>query len=113
MTQQNGLIPAALYFQSFPNSIPRLTTDFNVLKPKLNYKISETLNRGNKILKNNRDDVQRLDEVVVKSRLDRKRQRIEKLSQGRYGKIGIVDEDDRLMYNTLGSYLNYKLPRNY
>lgn len=108
MTKLNGLIPASLYFQSFPNSIPRLTTDFNVLKPKLIYKVSESLTRGNKILENNKDNVQRLDEVVVKSRLDRKRQRIEKLSKGRYGKVDIVDEDDRLMYNTLGSYLNYK-----
>ncbi len=108
MTQLNGLIPAALYFQSFPNSIPRLTTNFNVLNPKLNYKISESLTKGNTILDNNLDEVQKLEEVVVRSRLDRKRQRIEKLSQGRYGKIGVVDEEDRLLYNTLASYLVYK-----
>ena len=105
MTQINGLIPASLYFQSFPNSIPRLTTNFNVLKPKLDYKISESLTRGNKILENNIDDVQRLDEVVVKSRRDRKRQRIEKLSQGKYGKISVVDEEDRLLFNTLKWFL--------
>lgn len=108
MTKVNGLIPAALYFQSFPNSIPTLTTDFKVLKPKLDYKISESLTRGNKILENRTGEVQRLDEVVVKTRLDRKRQRIEKLSQGRYGKVDIVEEEDRLLFNTLGSYLNYK-----
>ena len=105
MTQMNGLIPAALYFQSFPNSIPKLTTKSSALNPKLDYKVSESLSKGNTILSNTINDVQKLDEVIVKTRLDRKRQRIENLSQGKYGKIGVVDEEDRLMYNTLARYL--------
>jgi hypothetical protein len=105
MTKLNGLIPASLYIQSFPNSIPSLNAPLNVLEPKPDYKVSESLMKRNSIVFNKLDEVQNLEEVVVMSRLDRKRQRIEKLSQGRYGKVDIVEEEDRLLYNTLTNYL--------
>ncbi|WP_439151075.1 hypothetical protein [Winogradskyella sp.] len=105
MTKVNGLIPASLYIQSFPSIIPTLTAPLNVLKPKPDYKVSESLMKQNSIVFNKLDEVQNLEEVVVMSRLDRKRQRIEKLSQGRYGKVDVVEEEDRLLYNTLTNYL--------
>jgi len=105
MTKLNGLIPAALYFQSFPNAIPNLTINANALNPKLNYKISESLNRGNRLWASNLNDVQMLEEVVVMTRLERKKLRMEKLGQGHFGKIHVIDEEDRLLYSTLNQYL--------
>lgn len=105
MTKLNGLIPASLYIQSFPSTIPPLNIPSHVLNPKPDYTVSESLTKRNSIVFNKLDEIQKLEEVVVMSRLDRKRQRIEKLSQGRYGKIDIVEEEDRLLYNTLTNYL--------
>ena len=105
MTKINGLIPAKLYFQYFPSTIPPLNIKASSLNPRLDYRISETVTKSNTIVYNKLDEVQRLEEVVVKSRLDRKRLKIEKLGQGRYGRVAVVDEDDRLIFNTLANYL--------
>lgn len=105
MTKLNGLIPAALYLQYFPSAIPSLNVASKTLNPKHDYRIGETMTTNNTITFDRADKVQRLDQVVVKSRLDKKRQRIEKLNEGRFGRISIVDEDDRLLYNTLANYL--------
>ena len=105
MTKVNGLVPAKLYFQYFPNSIPTLNLDASSLNPRIDYRISETVTKNNTLTFNKLDEVQQLQEVVVKSRLDRKRLRIENLGQGRYGKVAVLDEEDRLLYNTLANYL--------
>ena len=104
VTKVNGLLPASLYFQSFPSAIPSLNIDSKSLRPRHDYKIEANL-KPNVFKKVNLDEVQALDEVVVKSELERKRTKIRKLEEHKFGKISFIDEDDRLMFNTLGQFL--------
>lgn len=107
MTKVNGLLPASLYFQSFPSAIPRLTIDSRVLNPKHDYKIEANI-KPNEFKEFNIDEVQALEEVVVKSELDRKREKIRKLEEHKFGKVTFIDEEDRLLFNTLGQFLQSK-----
>ncbi|WP_084221633.1 hypothetical protein [Winogradskyella sp. PG-2] len=104
MTKVNGLLPASLYFQSFPSAIPRLTAESKTLNPKFDYKIEASLKKD-VFKKFNFDETQELDEVVVESALDRKRTRMREFNKHKFGKVSAIDEDDRLMFNTLGQFL--------
>ena len=104
ITKVNGLLPAALYFQSFPSTIPKLTIDSKTLKPKHDYKIEANVTAD--VFKDfNFDEVQALSEVVVQSELARKRTRMREFSKHKFGKISVIEEEDRLMFNTLGQFL--------
>ncbi|WP_369998739.1 hypothetical protein [Winogradskyella sp.] len=107
VTKVNGLLPASLYFQSFPSAIPRLTIDSEVLNPKHDYKIEANL-KPNVFKDFNFDEVQALSEVVVQSEIERKRTKIRKLEEHRFGKVTYIDEEDRLLFNTLGQFLQSK-----
>lgn len=97
------LSPAKLYLQSYPNAIPVLNTSKSILKPKTNYETLAGLN--NRVLFENLNNVQELDEVIVKTELDKIRLRTQDLSQHSYGRIKIPTELDRLNFYTLGAYL--------
>ncbi|WP_412559708.1 hypothetical protein [Winogradskyella sp. MIT101101] len=104
MTKVNGLLPASLYFQSFPSAIPRLTTDSRTLNPKHDYKIEANI-KPNVFKEFNFDEVQALNEVVVQSELDRKRTKMREFGKHKFGKISVIEEEDRLLFNTLGQFL--------
>lgn len=104
MTKVNGLLPASLYFQSFPSAIPRLTTDSRVLNPKHDYKIEANL-KPTVFKEFNFDEVQALDEVIVQSELDRKRTKMREFNKHKFGKVSVIEEEERLMFNTLGQFL--------
>lgn len=97
------LSPAKLYLQSYPNMIPVFTTSKNALKPKADYATFAGLK--NKVLFENLNNVHELDEVVVKTELDKIRLRLLELGQHTYGKIKIPTQLDRLNFYTLGQYL--------
>jgi len=104
ITKTNGLLPASLYFQSFPSAIPRLSANSVTLKPKHDYTIEANL-KSNVFKGFNLGEVQELEEVVVKSALERKRTKMRKLNKHKFGKIAVIDEEDRLLFNTLGQFL--------
>jgi len=104
ITKTNGLLPASLYFQSFPSAIPRLSTNSVTLRPKHDYTIEANL-KSNVFKGYNLGEVQELEEVVVKSALERKRTKMRKLNKHKFGKIAVIDEEDRLLFNTLGQFL--------
>ena len=104
ITKTNGLLPASLYFQSFPSAIPRLSTNSVTLRPKHDYTIEANL-KSNVFKGFNIGEVQELEEVVVKSALERKRTKMRKLNKHKFGKIAVIDEEDRLLFNTLGQFL--------
>jgi len=104
ITKTNGLLPASLYFQSFPSAIPRLSANSVTLRPKHDYTIEANL-KSNVFKGYNLGEVQELEEVVVKSALERKRTKMRKLNKHKFGKIAVIDEEDRLLFNTLGQFL--------
>jgi hypothetical protein len=104
MTKVNGLLPASLYFQSFPSAIPRLTAESKTLNPKFDYKIEATL-KTDVFKKFNFDETQALEEVVVKSALNRRLTKMRELGHHKFGKVTAIVEEDRLMFNTLGQFL--------
>ena len=97
------LSPAKLYLQSYPNEIPVLYTNKRILKPKAKYATFAGLN--NKVLFENLNNVQQLEEVVVTTELDRIRMRTKELSKHKYGRIKIPTQLDRLNFFTLSDYL--------
>jgi len=107
MTKVNGLLPASLYFQSFPSAVPALTVDSRALNPKHDYQIEANL-KSNVFKEFNFDKVQALDEVVIQSEIERKRTQIRKLEEHKFGKVSVIDEEERLLFNTLGEFLQSK-----
>jgi hypothetical protein len=100
----NNLLPAQLYVQTFPSTIPNLPTKVNPLKPKDNYKIIENLNMITP-LDFNLNKVQKLDEVVVESRFDKELVRARKLAIPAYVTVKIPSELDKLTFMYLQDYL--------
>lgn len=106
VTKNNGLIPASLYLQYFPRTIPNFLQKSNALHPKPNYAVEANMQDYENLSFNDlRENVQQLDEIVVKSKLEKKRERIAQISRGQFGRVAVIDEEDRLLYNTLAQFL--------
>ncbi|MBA6152727.1 hypothetical protein [Gelidibacter maritimus] len=104
--KSNGeLGPAKLYIQSFPSAIPKLSAESDYLNPKFDYNISTSLNNAIQFEKLN--DMQQLDEITVSTRVSKTKTRIQKLGEHKYGKIKIVEEIDRMTFNTLTDFLHF------
>jgi len=99
------LEPAQVYIQSFPNSIPKINYSRNTLNPKFEYKVYSSLN--NKIQFQKLNSTQELDEVTISTKIDRKKTRLHKLGEHKFGNIKIVDDVDRASFNTLTDYLGF------
>ncbi|WP_412559707.1 hypothetical protein [Winogradskyella sp. MIT101101] len=98
------LVPAQLYLQAYPNKIPNLEVSTTILRPKTNYRTTVELNPSSIYFKT-ANNVQKLDEVVVKTELDKIRTRTRELSHHRYGKVKVLSQLDRLSFYTLAEYL--------
>lgn len=103
---EEDLVPAQLYLQPVPNSIPELRTDFNPLQPKFNYDISQRL-KVTAPLNQKLDGVQELEEIVVTSTRDKKFLKTQKLNNHGFGSIKVITQMDRLTYNSLEQYLSF------
>ncbi|GGW56180.1 TonB-dependent receptor [Winogradskyella epiphytica] len=104
-----GLLPAKLYLQFFPNSIPPLDDTYGLLAPKMDYRISETINSYNsKTILNKSVKIQKLDEVTIKSIAAKNRQRKEKFSKGRFGRVYLINEEDERTFSSLAHFLSFK-----
>lgn len=93
-----------LYLQFYPNKIP----DFNVKSNKINsYKINPIYKGNNsKIPKIKSSKIEFLDEVIVKTSLER--QRIEKIKRKAYGRIEVFTDENSKNILSLGMYLTSK-----
>ncbi|SDG68468.1 hypothetical protein [Winogradskyella thalassocola] len=106
MTETNGLLPATLYLQFFPNIIPPLNDKNSLLTPKPDYKLLESLSRyRSNFMFNNANNVQKLDEVTIKSNVNNNKQRLEKLNNSVGGNITVFDEQDKKTFTTLTNFL--------
>ncbi|WP_400076040.1 hypothetical protein [Winogradskyella sp. R77965] len=106
-SRENGnLVPAQLYLQTLPNVIPNLATATDLFQPDSGYKVIEKLDLSNP-LSFSMDEKQRLDEVVVESSVDKALVRARKLGKHSYGEIKVIDQMDRLTFNTIFHYLAF------
>lgn len=98
------LQPAELSYTIYPSKIPTFNIHYD-LNPKT--KTKEFINTDVKpfVLEK---DVEKLDEVVVKSKLDKKIIRTNKLEARSFGDIHILTPEDKIYYNTLSDYLMTK-----
>lgn len=107
LNKNNELEPARLYLQSFPSRIPSFQTNDATIKPKWDYRAFASLNNTNiSFLNINR--TQELDEVLVKTKAGRKELRTRELSQGRSGRIHVVDEDDVIQFGSIADFLVFR-----
>jgi hypothetical protein len=104
INSNDNLEPAQLYLQAVPNTIPRLETKNNTLLPKSEYSISEKLSISQPY-NFTINEVQALEEVVVKSSVDKELVRARKLSNYTYGTIKVPSEHDKLTFLYLEDYL--------
>jgi hypothetical protein len=104
LREGNDLLPAQLYLQPVPQTIPYLRTFFRPLQPKTNYKVSEQLKIKEPIWQK-LDGVQQLDEVVVMTKMDEIQLRTQKLNTKVYGQIKIPSDIEKLTFLFLEDYL--------
>ncbi len=107
INKKDELEPAKLYLQAFPSTIPSLDVTNEILKPKSPYGIFASL-KNVQISFENINKVQQLEEVVVKTVLERTMIRARMLSEGRQGRVQVVDENDRIQFQTLANFLNFR-----
>ncbi len=104
LQENSSLVPAQLYLQTFPSTIPRLVTKNNPLLPKSIYTISENL-RVSQLSNVNLNEEQILDEVVVESSVDKQLVKARKITSHNFGTIKIPSELDRKTFLFLEDYL--------
>ncbi|WP_273289726.1 hypothetical protein [Winogradskyella sp.] len=107
VNKNNELEPAKLYLQSFPSKIPSFQTNAGIIKPKWDYETYAGLTNTN-ISFLNLNETQQLDEVLVKTKAGRKELRTRELSQGRSGRVHVVDEDDVIQFQTFADFLVFR-----
>lgn len=107
VNKNNELEPAKLYLQSFPSKIPSFQTNAGIIKPKWDYETYAGLTNTN-ISFLNLNETQLLDEVLVKTKAGRKELRTRELSQGRSGRVHVVDEDDVIQFQTFADFLVFR-----
>lgn len=111
VTTKGDLKPASLYLQFFPNKIPSFKETkvslLDVKEPE-----NQDLNLNNftsNVVFTPTKKVQKLDEVIVKSSLGmKKRERQNKLSRGRFGRVSVIDDEDERTFIRLMPYLAWK-----
>lgn len=107
VNKNNELEPAKLYLQSFPSKIPSFQTNAGIIKPKWDYETYAGLTNTN-ISFLNLNETQQLDEVLVKTKAGRKELRTRELSQGRSGRVHVVDEDDVIQFQSIADFLVFR-----
>lgn len=103
----NALIPANLYLKFKPSTIPNFTTQ-NVNKPlgQHTFELNEDPNQPIIVFKND-NDVEVLDEVLLKTNINKEKIRERELGTRSFGKVKVVTNEDRKMFGTLARFLNY------
>ena len=104
--EDNGkLVPAKLYPQFFPNSIPELNLRYTFVANKNNKQIEGDVNDNKNLFTSSLNNIQEIDEVIIKTNLDKNR--IEKIkSTNPYGNTHVFSSYDRKGRTTMANYLN-------
>ncbi|NRB60726.1 MAG: hypothetical protein HRU50_12400 [Winogradskyella sp.] len=110
ITENNKMEIPSMYLQFFPNKIPSFNTgkEQSILQTRSVSDIfSEQSYQSNVVLETN-DDIQELDEVLLQSQISSTIQRQNELSNGRFGRVTVVDESMGNTYLFLSDYLRSK-----
>lgn len=103
VSKTNDLLPTSLYLQYQPNSIPSLNTNDKIIIGKNSENLSYNY-ISNSILSTD-DNTQNLDEVLIKAKRNKYREKKENLSKGRFGKVHLIDDEIRKSTSTLNDFL--------
>lgn len=103
VSKTNDLLPTSLYLQYQPNSIPSLNTNDKIIIGKNSENLSYNY-ISNSILSTD-DNTQNLDEVLIKAKRNKYRDKKENLSKGRFGKVHLIDDEIRKTNPTLNNFL--------
>ena len=98
------LVPATLYPQFYPNTIPKLDLEYSVLN-NFNNRIVES-NLDNITTKLSLNKVQKLDEIVIKADLEKIR--IENIKNRTLGRVYVIDEHFRKLNLNVANFINGK-----
>jgi hypothetical protein len=103
--ENENIYPTKLYIQAIPSRIPYLNTSHSILKPKSYYRLQTELSTYAPSFKK-LNNVQQLDEVVVKAKLTKEELRIKELKKKVRGDITIIDDKEIKKYMYLSNYLS-------
>jgi hypothetical protein len=106
LTKRSGAIPARLYLQSFPSTIPKLRSKANLLKPEKHFSKNDGINNNlNEFITLNA--VQVLDQVTVISDYKKRQARVEELEKkSRWSDIYVFDDMERQKYRSFIEFIN-------
>ncbi|WP_299054507.1 hypothetical protein [uncultured Polaribacter sp.] len=98
------LVPARLYPQFYPNNIPELNKEYTLFKDTQNIVVEENTMNNETLITNSINEVQEIDEVIIKANLEERR--IEKIKSKSFGRAVILSDADRKEGANLATFLN-------
>lgn len=102
--KNGGLLPAGLSIQFFPHHI----NEFNPKTNSLSYKHTISSIKTDPYFFNlNKfgEEFEQLGEVLIKAKVDKKTIRERKLNEHSWGRVDVLEEVEKVMFNTLANYL--------
>ena len=103
--KENGtLLPAGLSVQFFPHHIKDFNPTLNILPYKA---ISSSIETDPYFFNFNKfgEEFEQLDEVLLEAKVDKKTIRERKLNEHSWGRVDVLEEVEKVMFNTLANYL--------
>ena len=104
MSKKGKFSPADLSIQFYPKSFPVLETENNIVKSQ-NYYVQEEY-FDNKLVKNSLSNVQKLDEIVLTTNLEK--ERIEKIENNTIGEVTFFNQEEAPIYEDLLPFFRSK-----
>ncbi|PTX45237.1 hypothetical protein C8P64_1229 [Christiangramia gaetbulicola] len=102
--RKDALAPAGIAVQFYPNHIEELKHDAKGLVQK-SHLFSEKLDPGFSYFNDFAKGLEQLDEVLIETKIDKIIARERKLSNHAWGKVDVLDDEEKMMFNTLAGYL--------
>ncbi len=105
--KNDQLVPAELSLQFFPNHVEEFKHTGESLAPKshlFSQKTDPVFSQFNDFGKG----IEQLDEVLLETTIAKELKRERKLGEFSYGKIDVLSEDDKLLFQNLADYLRVK-----
>lgn len=100
------LVPAKLYPQFFPNTIPELNQEYALFDGNSNQEIETVIYKDAKIITTSLNKVQEVDEIVITANLEKRR--IEEIKNRSFGRVYVVDEHYRKIGMKVPDFINGK-----
>jgi hypothetical protein len=106
ISNKGTLKPASTYLQFYPSTIPKLNSSENTPLISRTSNISVTERVNNNVMFKSVKNIQKLEEVLVKAKLNPILERQNKLSARRFGNVTVIDKRIERSYPLLRNYLS-------